>query len=139
MQHKRLKLAIAAIVLLGAVTYLAFAGLREGWVYHVDVDQYIQSSDLQQQRVRLVGKVSPADLQASPAKMAATFTMVGASGKSVRVAYRGTIPDLFKADSEVVVEGRRDVTGLFQADVLMTKCASKYQSDQHAKHDSKQG
>ena len=132
MQHMRLKLVIAGVVLVGAVAYLALAGLREGWVYHVEVDKYVQTPDLQQQRVRLVGKVAADDLVSNPGKMSATFTLAGATS-SVRVAYHGAVPDLFKAGAEVVVEGRRDAIGTFQADVLMTKCASKYQSEEHAR------
>jgi cytochrome c-type biogenesis protein CcmE len=34
---------------------------------------------------------------------------------------------MFGPGKNVVVEGRRDPAGVFQADVLMTKCASKYE------------
>jgi cytochrome c-type biogenesis protein CcmE len=42
------------------------------------------------------------------------------------VSYRGTVPDLFKAGADVVVEGKLNAAGTFEADVLLTKCASKY-------------
>jgi hypothetical protein len=35
------KLWIAGIVLTSAVSYLAYAGARQGWVYYVSVDQFI--------------------------------------------------------------------------------------------------
>ena len=72
-------------------------------------------------------------MASSPARqLLAKFNLAGES-TTLPVVYHGGIPDLFKADSEVIVEGRMDATGLFQADVLMTKCASKYQSEEHAK------
>jgi len=37
------------------------------------------------------------------------------------------VPDMFKSGAEIVVEGKQDAAGVFQADVLMTKCASKYE------------
>ncbi len=132
MRHMRIKLTIAGLLLAAAVSYLAFAGLRDGWVYHVDVDQFVQNSEMHAQRVRLVGKVSSDHLESSPAKLFAKFDLQGTT-KVVPVQYRGAIPELFKAGAEVVVEGKSDVAGVFQADVLMTKCASKYQSEEHAK------
>ena len=121
-----------AIALVAAVSYLAFAGLSDGWVYHVEVDQFATDLSMHSQRVRLVGKVAEDGLEASPAKSQAKFAILGNTNR-IPVQYKGAIPDLFKAGSEVVVEGRLDAAGTFQADVLMTKCASKYQSEEHAK------
>ena len=35
--------------------------------------------------------------------------------------------ELFQAGAEVIVEGQQDAAGVFQADTLLTKCASKYE------------
>ena len=45
---------------------------------------------------------------------------------------------MFKAGSEVVVEGQADAAGTFQADLMMTKCASKYE-DKPAGHPAAAG
>ena len=58
--------------------------------------------------------------------------------KRVPVAFKGVVPDLFKAGSEVVVEGRLDQGGVFRADSVMTKCASKYESGEHGHKQQKQ-
>jgi cytochrome c-type biogenesis protein CcmE len=47
--------------------------------------------------------------------------------RKLTVNYRGSIPDQFAVGRNVVVEGCLDKSGTFQADVLMTKCASKYE------------
>jgi cytochrome c-type biogenesis protein CcmE len=46
---------------------------------------------------------------------------------TVRVLYRGSVPDLFRTDRDVVVEGRLR-NGVFVAvpNTLVTKCPSKY-------------
>jgi cytochrome c-type biogenesis protein CcmE len=46
----------------------------------------------------------------------------------VLVTYRGTVPDNFAEGREVVVEGRPDETGTFSADLLLTRCESKYKA-----------
>ncbi len=63
------------------------------------------------------------------------FTTVNKlSGASMKVKYNGIVPDTFKEDSEVVVEGAWDsASGEFEASVLLAKCPSKYESrgDEH--------
>jgi cytochrome c-type biogenesis protein CcmE len=119
------KLWIAGLVLAVAVSYLAYAGAQQGWVYYVSVDKFVADAAQQKHRVRLMGRVADADLNVEPARMRARFT-VEANGTRMPVSYRGTIPDLFKAGADVVVEGKMGPAGTFDADVLLTKCASKY-------------
>jgi cytochrome c-type biogenesis protein CcmE len=131
MKSIRIKLAIAGVILAAAFSYLAAAGMQKGWVYFVSVDQYLADSQYATQRVRLHGKVAADGLTSNKAALNATFNLTGAStsaaGRSLQVNYRGAIPDLFAAGRDVVIEGKRDAAGVFQADVLMTKCASKYE------------
>lgn len=127
MTHMGLKLTLAGVLFAGAVAYLAFSGMQKGWAYTLGVDSYLAAPAAQQaQRVRLAGRVSPTDVQFDKARMTARFALLGEKG-AVQVAYKGMIPDLFKPGAEVLVEGQRDAAGVFVADTMMTKCASKYE------------
>jgi cytochrome c-type biogenesis protein CcmE len=119
------KLMFAGVMLVGAVGYLAYAGAQQGWVYYVPVDQFMTDVAQQKHRVRLMGKVATDDLVIEGARLRAQFGLES-NGRRLPVSYRGTIPDLFKAGVDVVVEGKMGATGTFEADVLLTKCASKY-------------
>ena len=139
MKSMRVKLAVAGIVLVAAFSYLAAAGMQKGWVYFVSVDQYLTDSQYAKQRVRLHGKVSADGLEANKASLVARFQLTGnaASTRALPVVYHGAIPDLFAAGRDVVIEGKQDSSGVFQADVLMTKCASKYEANSpHSKNHS---
>ena len=134
----RLKLLFAGVILIGAFGYLAFAGMQKGWVYFVSVEQYLCDSQYHNQRVRLHGKVAAEGFDTSKALLVATFNLDGGTDKLLPVRYRGSVPDMFQAGRDVVVEGKRDAAGVFQADVLMTKCASKYEAESpHGKAESK--
>lgn len=126
MRKTSIKYLVAGVLLGGAVIYLAAAGIQAASVYSVPVDRYLADSSLQSHRVRLHGKVAQDGLVSSPGRLSAQFSLLG-KGQQINVAYTGMIPDLFKAGCDVVVEGKRDAAGTFQADVLMTKCASKYE------------
>ena len=126
MTFARPKLIVAAVLLVAAVSYLAFAGARQGWVYTLGVDAYLTQPEYHHQRTRLCGKVAAEGLVARPALLSATFTLCG-KDKSIPVSYHGVIPDLFKAGCDVVVEGQENSSGVFESDLMMTKCASKYE------------
>jgi cytochrome c-type biogenesis protein CcmE len=128
MTHVRLKLIAAGVAIAIAVTLLAVAGIREGWVYYLPVDEFVAGEAYHDQRVRLHGTVAGEDLDMSSALLVARFDLLGEQSR-IRVQYEGVIPDMFQADREVVVEGRLDEVGVFQADTLLTKCASKYEAD----------
>lgn len=110
-----------------ALGYLGFAGVKQGWVYYVMVDQFAEDVKVQKQRVKLCGTVALEGLKSSPANLHAEFVLKGKSA-SVPVSYHGVIPDMFQGGRDVVVEGKLDASGVFQADLLMTKCASKYEA-----------
>jgi cytochrome c-type biogenesis protein CcmE len=132
MTHVRIKMLFAGLVLLGSVSYLAVAGVKSGWVYYLHVDDFVQDNSYQGRRVRLFGLVDQEKFVVQPVMLTATFDLCGESN-NLTVHYEGVVPDTFKPGGEVMVEGKLDDTGVFQADTLMTKCASKYQSEEHAK------
>ena len=129
MTSKTIKFSASGMVLVSAIAYLAFAGMQDGWVqYHLAVDAFVKDQQFHRQRVRLAGVVAEEGLVHGNGKLGAQFALTG-GGEKVKVSYKGVVPDLFKAGCEVVVEGKLDGNQIFQADLLMTKCASKYESE----------
>jgi cytochrome c-type biogenesis protein CcmE len=133
MRAMHIKLAVAGIVLLAGVTYLAVAGAKSGWVYHLPVDQFVADAQYRNQRVRLCGTVDANALVSTPTTLTACFNLKGEK-QHIAIHYHGVIPEMFQADREVVVEGRLSADGVFQADLLMTKCASKYEDERMHKN-----
>lgn len=127
MSHTRVKLIVAGLAIATAVALLAMSGVKEGWVYYLPVDEFVADAAYHGQRVRLHGRVAAEGLEVNGTQLLARFDLAGGETKQ-RVEYTGVIPDNFAADRDVVVEGRLDESGVFRADVLMTKCASKYES-----------
>ena len=130
----RIKLMVAGSVIAVAVTLLAVAGMKEGWVYFLPVDQFVENAEYATQRVRLHGRAGEEGFESSRGLLLAKFDLLGETQK-VRIEYNGVIPDMFQAGRDVVVEGCLDESGVFQADTLLTKCASKYDTaDGQAPH-----
>lgn len=114
---------VGAIAL--SVAYLGYAGARGGWVYYVDVATCME--ERVGQRVRVHGVVRKGSVEMDRVGLWARFEMSG-GGAGMPVRYEGAIPDMFEEGREVIVEGSLSADGVFVADVLLTKCASKYQS-----------
>ena len=81
----------------------------------------------QRQEVTLTGKVvGPVKGDAHGSGL--RFRLRDRDGKqTVRVVYRGDVPDMFEVDREISVDGRLTRAGVFQGRApLVTKCPSKY-------------
>ena len=122
--------AVALTLFLGGLGYLIFSGLTEDSVYFLNVSEALEGDRTQLGNARLFGKVSPQNLEIVNGKLGADFDLIDKveTGKSLRVGFRGALPDTFKAGVEVIVEGTFSPDGeQFVARTLVTKCPSKYE------------
>ncbi len=79
-------------------------------------------------RVKLGGYVEEGSISISDNDLLDASFVMTQGDETVPVRYHGTRPDLFKDGAEVIVEGQY-LKGVFQADNLQTKCASRYEGD----------
>ena len=121
------KIFIAAGFILAAVAFLASAGVRKGWTYYVTADQFNADAKYRTERVKICGTVAPEGFDVHRGLLTANFRIAG-QGQAIPVVYHGAIPDMFRQGAEVVVGGKMNESGVFVADDLLTKCASKYDS-----------
>lgn len=122
--------AVALVLFLGGLGYLIFSGLTEDSVYFLNVSEALAEDTSQIKQARLFGKVSPRNLVIDEGKLGASFDLIDKmeSRKSLRVEFKGALPDTFKDDVEVIVEGSFSPDGqVFKARTLVTKCPSKYE------------
>jgi cytochrome c-type biogenesis protein CcmE len=110
------------------------------WIYWVSVNpmdekamvKFISVQEIlktvNNERVRIGGIVADGSIAISSTnKLEVAFTLK--EGNSLLpVEFIGTRPDLFKNGAEVIVEGLYQ-DGSFHADILQTKCASRYEGD----------
>ena len=131
LRRKRLPLSfiIAGLAILGAVAYLVYANTQANAVYYLTVAELknCTSAFCTTQSVRVAGIVQAGSIVRDDQKQTVSFVMTD-SGKSLPVVYSGIVPDIFQPGITVVVEGHYTGHGPFQAQTLLTKCPSKFQS-----------
>jgi cytochrome c-type biogenesis protein CcmE len=123
------KLAVASMLVAGAIVYLTYLGAAESWQYYLTVDECLKDVSLHGGTcLRVSGKVAGGSLQIGPDRRQVVFMLQGAKG-SLAVTFSGSIPDNLAENMDVVVEGRFENETQFHADKILTRCASKYQSN----------
>lgn len=122
------KTVIGVVLIGGAMTYFVFQAMQSSWSYYYSVDDFsLNSPAVKNHSLRIAGRVKQGSIVRDLEKVSLNFTLTGSEAE-LPVQYKGPVPDNFAEDREVVVEGRLDTTGIFHADMLMTKCESKYRA-----------
>lgn len=122
------KILVGVIVIGGGMGYFIWQTMQSSWSYYYSVDEFTQQkSNAQSSSLRIAGRVKSGSIQRDLEKMNLTFTLSG-SEATIPISYKGLVPDNFAEDKEVVVQGRLDTNGVFQAEKLLTRCESKYEA-----------
>ena len=125
----KIKLAVGVLVIVGATAYMAYVGAANSWQYYITADECLADSDqFTGSRVRISGLVAPGSLNVAEDRSMATFCLQGQTGQ-LEVVCQGPLPDNLDESMEVVVEGRCEPGGRIQGEKVLTRCASKYESN----------
>lgn len=124
---KNKRILAAAIIGGIGLGYLIYVLLGSSVAYYSTVaEMRDQGASIVGQHIRVSGVVSPGSVDFDAGNVTLSFTIADDEA-SLPVVYRGVAPDAFKPETQVVVEGKLDSSGVFQATKLMTKCPSKYE------------
>lgn len=122
----RLRLLFGFVAVGLAIGLLVARSANKTMVYYVTVSELITKQHGRDvDGLRVTGKVVPGTINRD--ELTLHFQMTDGT-KAIPVIYKGIVPDTFKEEGEVVVEGCYRTTGTFDANFLMAKCPSKYES-----------
>lgn len=126
------KLALGAATIVGTMAYVAYLAASTNWQYYVRVEECVAQADQWRgKRLRVSGRVSVGSLRVPVNRRGATF-ILEENGQALPVTYVGLVPDNLAEGKEVLVEGKLPPEGSFQAETLITRCASKYVAEEGA-------
>ncbi len=124
--RKYLKFGVPIVIIVTALSYLAFSGMQESKSYYVTIAELSKMGDAAySKRLRVAGNVEPGSIKRQGTNV---DFVLNEQGKLLPVSYRGTEPppDTFKDNSQALAEGTYGRDGVFHAKQLQAKCASKY-------------
>jgi cytochrome c-type biogenesis protein CcmE len=135
-----IRIIIATVVIIAAVGWLAFTGIRDNKSYYVTIGEMRQMGDKAYTRhLRVGGFVAPGSIHRNGPNVVFQLTEQTAdnvipecktAGPNcvIEVSYQGTEPppDTFKDEAQALAVGTYGKDGVFHATQLQAKCASKY-------------
>ena len=130
-----LRIGIAAAIIVGTIGWLAFTGYGANKSYYVTIAELGGLGDkAYHSQLRVEGFVQPGSIEQNGTHV--DFVMnefeshspKAGSGRLLKVVYTGSEPppDTFKDDAQALAMGTYGRDGVFHANVLQAKCASKY-------------
>ena len=129
----RTRFLILGAVLALAIGYMVYAAFPGNALYFLTVSEFINGPEYQDGRtLRVSGTLVEGSFQRQEASTLAHFQITdngGSTGDFLSASYVGVMPDLFfNPHSEIILEGNYSSEEVFQADSILVKCPSKYQS-----------
>src|SRR5580692_10744878 len=130
-----LRIGIASSIIVGVIVWLAYSGVAANQSYYKNISELRDMGDkAYKSSLKLHGFVKPGSIEHNGPNV--TFVMnefeshtpKAATGRLMTVVYKGSEPppDTFKDDSEAIADGTYGRDGVFHANALQAKCASKY-------------
>lgn len=123
-RYLRFGISIAIIVL--TLSYLGYTGARDSKDYYVTIAELRHmDSTVYAKRLRVAGNVVPGSIKRQGTTI--EFQLVE-NGQTLPVIYTGmdAPPDTFKDDAQALAAGSFGHDGVFHANSIQAKCASKY-------------
>lgn len=124
-KHRRMiLLACAALVLAGAVA-LVMTALQENIVFFRSPTDVAEKKVAAGRRFRIGGLVEAGSVRRLPDGVTVEFKVTDLKN-TVRIAYKGLLPDLFREGQGIVAQGTLRPDGVFLASEVLAKHDEKY-------------
>ena len=130
-----LRIGIVVAIVLGTITWLALSGIGASKSYYVTIAELGGMGDkAYSSQLRVEGFVQPGSIEHNGPHVDfvlnefESHSPKAATGRVLKVSYKGSEPppDTFKDDAQALAAGTFGRDGVFHANELQAKCASKY-------------
>ena len=125
------KFLAGGVFVLGTAGYLMASSINETGQYYLTptelASKLSETARFKNNGVKVGARVVAGTIVRDPSGRSLAFKITDGA-KTYDVVYRGIAPDTFTDGVDVVVEGRLDANGTFQATTLLAKCASRYEN-----------
>jgi len=122
-KHKRIAAIALGVAALGVATALVLAAFEKNLVFFFTPSQVAANEAPQGRLFRIGGMVEKGSVRRDGVEVRFVVTD---TARSIPVAYRGALPDLFREGKGVVAQGTLGVDGVFQAREVLAKHDENY-------------
>jgi cytochrome c-type biogenesis protein CcmE len=129
MKRKQLKFAVGSLIIILTLSYLGYSGYQESKTYFRTVPElYAMKESAYDLRLQVSGDVVPGSIQRDGKIV--TF-VIGEVPQTLQIKYVGKdpLPDTLIDRATAMATGKMGRDGVFVADTMLAKCASKYEKE----------
>jgi cytochrome c-type biogenesis protein CcmE len=122
------KFAVLVVAVVGLLVWVAMAGLKGDMTYYKTISDLNKMGDQAKgKRLRVGGEVEKDSVVRNGREVSFILTQ---DALKLKVVYNGAelIPDTFKDGAQALADGRLGPNGVFEANKIEAKCASKYEA-----------
>ena len=125
---KSLKLTISLSIIVICLVVLCFTTMKNYSVYfYTPKEASEQAPQLWQNKIRIGGMVKSASTKWNQDKTKVEFILTDLNDVEIKVSHNGPVPNLFKENSGVVIEGHLNKSGShFKTTNIMAKHSEEY-------------
>lgn len=133
-RNNRTRLIILVLVVGLGLGYMVYAAFPGNALFFMSVGEFLEKEEVQDGRIlRVAGKLVDGSYQREGGSTLSYFQLadkdIGIEVRRLPASYVGVLPDLFfNPHSEIILQGSYGSDRVFEADTILVKCPSKYQS-----------
>jgi cytochrome c-type biogenesis protein CcmE len=124
-RHKRIGFIVAGLAGLGIAAALVLSAFQSNLVFFFSPSQIAAKEAPTGRTFRVGGLVEQGSVKRDSDGLTVRF-MVTDTAKSIRVVYKGILPDLFKEGKGCVAQGKVGTDGVFYAEEVLAKHDENY-------------
>ncbi|WP_227818097.1 cytochrome c maturation protein CcmE [Nitrogeniibacter aestuarii] len=124
-RQKRLMLVVAGVALLGGAVALVLSAFQQNLVFFHTPTEVAAGEVPQGRTFRIGGMVEEGSIKRDADGVTVRFAITD-TAKTVPVAYKGPLPDLFKEGKGAVAQGAIGADGTFMASEVLAKHDENY-------------
>ena len=122
------KFAVLVVAIIGTLAWLAVGGVNETKTYYKTIAEVQAMGDrAMDQRLRVGGDVEQGSIVRDGKTVRFTIHQ---DARKLNVVYDGIepLPDTFRDGAQALADGKLQANGVFHANKIQAKCASKYEA-----------
>lgn len=120
------KFGILIVLIVGSLVWLGANGIKDTKAYYKTIPEVQQmGAAAHEQRLRVAGDVQPGSIVKNGPQVSFILHQ-GATTLNVTYSGADPLPDTFRDNAQALADGRMGPNGVFLANHIQAKCASKY-------------
>jgi cytochrome c-type biogenesis protein CcmE len=127
--QRRTQILIGGLIVLVLLGAIAWQGVDQTVSIYTPGEVLAQPQHFRAKTIRIMALVEPKSTQWDPQAVRLNFKVTEDSKAFIPVEFRGVRPDMYREGQGIMVEGKLDDAGTFQASNLLVKHSEEYKVD----------